>query len=58
MAIILPDLPSADLEPYIDAATPFCHDKHHATYGQNANAVLKNTQKLVKTLKQILADVE
>ncbi|MFQ9488954.1 MAG: superoxide dismutase [Streptococcus salivarius] len=54
MAIILPDLPFAydALEPYLDAETmTLLHDKHHATYVANANAALKNTQKLVKTLK-------
>jgi Fe-Mn family superoxide dismutase len=47
MAYSLPPLPYAfdALEPYIDAQTmEIHHDKHHATYVNNANAALEGTE--------------
>ncbi|AND79698.1 superoxide dismutase SodA [Streptococcus pantholopis] len=61
MAIILPDLPYAydALEPYIDTETmTLHHDKHHATYVANVNAVLEKHPEIGDNLEVLLADVE
>ncbi|OIX83558.1 superoxide dismutase SodA [Streptococcus agalactiae] len=60
MAIILPDLPYAydALEPHIDAETmTLHHDKHHATYVDNANAALEKHPEIGEDLEALLADV-
>lgn len=61
MAIILPELPYAydALEPYIDAETmTLHHDKHHATYVANVNAVLEKHTEIGEDLVALLSDVE
>lgn len=61
MAIILPKLPYAydALEPYIDTETmTIHHDKHHATYVANVNAVLEKHPEIGEDLEALLADVD
>lgn len=60
MAITLPELPYAydALEPHFDAETmTLHHDKHHATYVNNANAALEKHPEIGEDLEALLADV-
>ncbi|HEP1534305.1 superoxide dismutase SodA [Streptococcus pyogenes] len=60
MAIILPELPYAydALEPQFDAETmTLHHDRHHATYVANTNAVLEKHPEIGENLEELLADV-
>lgn len=60
MAITLPELPYAydALEPHFDAETmTLHHDKHHATYVNNANAALEKHPEIGEDLEELLADV-
>jgi len=57
MAFTLPELPYADtaLEPYISANTfSFHHGKHHATYINNLNNLIKDTELANKSLEEIV----
>ena len=57
MAFTLPDLPyAADaLEPYMSANTfSFHHGKHHATYVNNLNNLIKDTELADKSLEEIV----
>lgn len=60
MAITLPELPYAydALEPHFDAETmTLHHDKHHATYVNNANAALEKHPEIGEDLEALLSDV-
>ncbi|MDY4761533.1 superoxide dismutase SodA [Streptococcus thoraltensis] len=60
MAITLPELPYAydALEPQFDAETmTLHHDKHHATYVNNANAALEKHPEIGEDLEALLSDV-
>ncbi|WP_438837503.1 superoxide dismutase SodA [Streptococcus pluranimalium] len=60
MAITLPELPYAydALEPHFDAETmTLHHDKHHATYVNNANAALEKHPEIGENLEALLSDV-
>lgn len=60
MAITLPELPYAydALEPHFDAETmTLHHDKHHATYVNNANAALEKHPEIWEDLEALLSDV-
>ena len=60
MAITLPKLPYAydALEPHFDAETmTLHHDKHHATYVNNANAALEKHPEIGEDLEALLSDV-
>jgi len=57
----LPSLPYAydALEPTIDAQTmEIHHSKHHATYVNNLNAALEDTQWMDRPLEEIFAELE
>jgi Fe-Mn family superoxide dismutase len=56
----LPPLPYAfdALEPHIDAATmEIHHDKHHATYVNNANAALEGTEWADRPVEEVLKNL-
>lgn len=60
MAITLPELPYAydALEPHFDAETmTLHHDKHHATYVNNANTALEKHPEIGEDLEALLSDV-
>ncbi|MDY3042207.1 superoxide dismutase SodA [Streptococcus pluranimalium] len=60
MAITLPELPYAydALEPHFDAETmTLHHDKHHATYVNNAKAALEKHPEIGEDLEALLSDV-
>lgn len=60
MAITLPELPYTydALEPHFDAETmTLHHDKHHATYVNNANAALEKHPEIGEDLEALLSDV-
>ncbi|AUW97511.1 superoxide dismutase SodA [Streptococcus pluranimalium] len=60
MAITLPELPYAydALEPHFDAETmTLHHDKHHATYVNNANAALEKHPEIGEDLEALMSDV-
>ena len=60
MAITLPELPYAydALEPHFDGETmTLHHDKHHATYVNNANAALEKHPEIGEDLEALLSDV-